>query len=173
MIYDPCVILKPENVKIADNARIDSFCKIEGGHGVCIGAYVHIASFCHINAGGGRTILAPYCVLSSRVVIASGMPDLSILHISSAEPEGDWQAKRDFVTVIQSHAVVFAGAIILPGIKVGRGAIVGAGSVVTKDVSPYMIVAGNPAKEIGIRRIDREYAYQESNAQVRDMQPIR
>ena len=40
------------------------------------------------------------------------------------------------------------GAIILPGLTVGNGAVVAAGSVVTKDVEPYSIVAGNPAKEI-------------------------
>ena len=41
-----------------------------------------------------------------------------------------------------------AGSIILNGITIGEGAVVGAGSVVTKDVNPYTIVAGNPAKEI-------------------------
>lgn len=48
-------------------------------------------------------------------------------------------------------------AIILPGITIGEGAVVGAGAVVTKDVDPFAIVAGNPARKIGVR--NRELIY--------------
>lgn len=54
-------------------------------------------------------------------------------------------------TVIQNDVWIGAGAIILRGVKIGNGAIVGAGAVVTKDVEPYSIVAGVPAKAIGKR----------------------
>lgn len=55
---------------------------------------------------------------------------------------------------------VFIGprAIILPGIKIGRGAVIGAGAVVTKDVSEFKIVGGVPAKEIGERKV-KEFSY--------------
>ena len=43
-------------------------------------------------------------------------------------------------------------AIILPGVKIGKGAVVGAGAVVTKDVAPFKVVGGVPAKEIGERK---------------------
>jgi len=49
---------------------------------------------------------------------------------------------------IESDAWIGAGAIILPNVTIGRGAVVGAGAVVTKDVPPYTVVAGVPAKEI-------------------------
>lgn len=49
-------------------------------------------------------------------------------------------------TIIQKGASIGAGAVILPGITIGQGAMVGAGSVVTKDVIPYAVVFGNPAK---------------------------
>lgn len=49
-------------------------------------------------------------------------------------------------TVIGNDVFVGANATILPGVKIGDGAIIGAGAVVTKDVSPYTVVAGNPAK---------------------------
>ena len=55
---------------------------------------------------------------------------------------------------IEDDAWIGAGAIILPGVTIHKGAIVGAGSVVTKDVPPYSIVAGNPARVI--RQIDIE-----------------
>lgn len=48
--------------------------------------------------------------------------------------------------VLKAGCCVGMGAIILPGVTIGEGAIVGVGSVVTKDVPPYTIVVGNPAK---------------------------
>ena len=66
----------------------------------------------------------------------------------SYEPKGD--------TVIQSDAWIGMNAIIMPGVTIGEGAIVAAGSVVSKDVPPYTIVGGNPAKEIKKRFTDIE-----------------
>jgi acetyltransferase-like isoleucine patch superfamily enzyme len=48
--------------------------------------------------------------------------------------------------------------MLLPGVTVGTGAVVGAGSIVTRDVAPYAIVAGNPAKQIGVRNRDLTYS---------------
>jgi len=53
--------------------------------------------------------------------------------------------------VIEDGAWIGGGAMILPGVRVGAGAVVGAGSVVTGDVAPNVVVAGNPAREIGRR----------------------
>ena len=66
----------------------------------------------------------------------------------SYEPKGD--------TVIKSDAWIGMNAIIMPGVTIGEGAIVAAGSVVSKDVPPYTIVGGNPAKEIKKRFTDAE-----------------
>ena len=52
---------------------------------------------------------------------------------------------------IETHAFICARAMIMPGVNVGKNAVVGAMSVVTKNVHADQIVAGNPAKEIGIR----------------------
>jgi acetyltransferase-like isoleucine patch superfamily enzyme len=51
--------------------------------------------------------------------------------------------------IIEDDVWIGAGAIILPGVTVGRKSVVGAGSVVTKNVAPYTVVAGNPARPIG------------------------
>jgi maltose O-acetyltransferase len=58
---------------------------------------------------------------------------------------------------IEDYVFVGARAIILKGVRVGRGAVISAGSVVTRDVDAYTIVAGVPAKKIGIRRKDIKY----------------
>jgi len=64
---------------------------------------------------------------------------------------------------IGDHAVVFAGAMIMPGVQLGEGAVVLAGAVVTKSVAPFRIVGGNPARDVGERtgkpayRLQRRY----------------
>ena len=153
-IFEPCIILKPEMVKIAPTARIDSFCKIEGGQGVLIGHNVHVASFCHINGGGGTVWLHDHCGLASGVKIVGGQPDLNYAAICPQEPEGEHDVIRKH-TVVMAYALLCSNAVVLPGVTIGEGAVVGAGAVVTKDVYPWTIVAGVPAIKIGERNVTK------------------
>lgn len=149
MIYEPCLILKPEAVEIHPTARVDSFVKIEGGGGVTIGENCHIASFVHLNAGGGSVRVLPHAGIASHVVICGGATDYGQLAIT---PQDGGRAKR-LVTVVGEYALVFAHSVILPGVTIGRGAVVAAGAVVTKDVPEFAIVAGTPARVVGKREI--------------------
>ena len=58
--------------------------------------------------------------------------------------------------IIGAHAFIGARAFILPGVTIGEYAIVGAGSIVTKDVAPWTIVSGNPARKMGVRCIENK-----------------
>lgn len=151
-IYDPCVILRPEKVSLADGVRVDSFCKLEGGEGVTIGVNVHIASFCHINAGGGEVIIGDHAGLAGGVKITSGHPDLAYPYISPCEPAEHCHPVRH-KTVIEAFAILFTNAVVLPGVTVGEGAVVSAGAVVAKDVPAWTVVAGNPARVVSAREV--------------------
>ena len=150
VIDEQVFILKPEAVRIADTARIDWMVRIEGGQGVTIGEYVHIATGCVINGGGGRVELRDHCGLASGVKVIGGQPDLSYAAICPQEPEGTHGVLR-YTTVIGSYALLATNAVILPGVTVGEGAVVAAGAVVTRDVAPWRVVAGVPARVIGRR----------------------
>lgn len=151
-IYEHCTILRPEMITIGDGVRIDAMCKIEGGQGVTIGENVHIASFSHINGGGGEVVFGAHSGCASGVRIASGYPDFSFLHISAAEPPELCHVIKK-TTIIGQYVVLFSNVVICPGVTIGDGAIVGAGTVVTKDVPPWYVVAGNPARFIKRREV--------------------
>jgi acetyltransferase-like isoleucine patch superfamily enzyme len=150
MIDEQVFILNPDKVEIAKTVRVDRWVKIEGGNGVSIGEHCHIASFSHLNVGGGELVFGAHSGCSSHVVICSGMPDPDYLHISAAELPEDVHPLR-MKTVIGEYVVIFAGAIIRPGVTIGDGAIIAAGAVVTQDVGAFEIWAGVPAKPIGSR----------------------
>ena len=61
--------------------------------------------------------------------------------------------------VIEDHVWITPRCIILPGITIGRGAVIATGSVVSKDVPPLAIVAGNPAKIVGKRKNNLDYTF--------------
>lgn len=152
MVYEPCLILNPENVRIAKTARVDSFVKLEGGKGLMIGEHVHIASFSHLNVGGGWCVFEDHSTCSSHCCVGGGSPDWSYLYISAADPP-EFHHTVKFTTRICSYAVLFMGVIVVPGATVGEGAIVRPGSLVKEDVPPWSVYEGNPAKKVGVRTI--------------------
>ena len=68
-----------------------------------------------------------------------------------------FMASKGGLVVIIDRAWISCRVVILPGVTVGEGAVVAAGAVVTKNVPPYTIVAGVPAKEVGKRTKDLRY----------------
>lgn len=146
-IFEPCVILKPEVIALGSGCRVDSLSKLEGGNGIELGENTHIASFSHINAGGGTVVMGRGSGCASHTIICGGMTDMAMMMTT---PQDGNVAKR-MVTTIGTHVLIFAGAIILPGLNLGDGCVVAAGAVVTRDVEPFTIVAGCPARVVGMR----------------------
>jgi len=111
---------------------------------------------------GARNVLNNRCLLDGRkFAIYTGDdvsigPEAAILTLGH-DPQSATFADRGGDVRIGDRAWIGFRAIILPGVTIGEGAVVGAGSVVTKDVEPYTIVAGNPAKPIGKRARDLTY----------------
>lgn len=149
-IFEPVVILKPEMIDIDDDTRIDSFVKVEGGEGLVIGRWVHIASFAHINIGGGRVIIGDGVAIASGARVLAGSNVKQGEFMSCAAPQDRQVIARSFVE-IEAQAFVGSGATVLMGVHIGRGAVIGAGAVVTHDVPDWEIWAGVPAKKIGVR----------------------
>jgi acetyltransferase-like isoleucine patch superfamily enzyme len=115
-------------------------------HRVSIGQNTHINRKCFFDARAG-IIIGNNVSISHQVTLMTGGHDVySIGFISKYQP-----------IVIKDYAWIGANATILQGVIIGQGAAVAAGAVVTKDVEPYTIVGGIPAKKIGNRNQDIKY----------------
>lgn len=154
-VFSPTIILKPERVRLGDGVRIDSFCKLEGGQGLELGKNVHVGSFSHLNIGGGFLLFEDHSGCSSHCSIASASPDWEYLSISAADPK-DRGMVRYFRTIVKEYALLCVGVTIVPGVVIGKGAVVKPGSVVYDDVPDWAIVQGNPARMVGIRSVKYE-----------------
>lgn len=117
---------------------------------VHIGNNVYIGRNSHLSVK--EIIIQDYVMLASNVSVVGGDHSFKIPGIPIRESGRDEEKK----VVIKRDSWIGHGAILLHGITVGEGAIVAAGSVVTKDVEAYSIVAGSPAKKIKMRFSDDE-----------------
>ncbi|HEY0966804.1 MAG TPA: acyltransferase [Opitutaceae bacterium] len=83
-------------------------------------------------------------------------PEATILTLGH-DPQSPQFADRGGDVTIGNHVWIAYRAIILPGVTIGDGAVIAAGAVVTKDVEPYAIMAGSPARKVGERNRNLEY----------------
>jgi len=85
-------------------------------------------------------------VLGDRVAVGPNVMFILISHPNHSKIRAMMMKDGDNSIIVGSDVWIGGGSIILPGIKIGEGAVIGAGAVVTKNVEAYTIVAGNPAK---------------------------
>lgn len=144
-----------DDVRLGANVRLSKFINLYGcqiGDDTKIGAFVEIQK----NATVGRrckisshTFICEGVMIEDNVFIGHGVMFTNDAYPRATGPDGDLQTEADWnvrPTVIRRGASIGSGATILCNLSVGENAIVGAGSVVTRDVPPNVIVAGNPAR---------------------------
>ena len=145
------VVLYPELVnlygcKIGAGTRIGPFIEIQKG--------VEIGRLCKIQS---HSFICEGVTIEDEVFVGHGVTFINDKYPRSTNGNGGLQTEADWSvipTVVKKGASIGSGSTILCNITIGEKAIVGSGSVVTKDVPAHTIVAGNPAKII--RRINNE-----------------
>lgn len=136
------LIFHPENVRLGANVYVGHYTILKGYYKnqLVIGDETWIGQQCFFHAAGGVTI-------GKQVGIGPGVKILTSVHGEAGRALPIYNAPVEFKPVlIEDDADIGVGAIIMPGVTIGRGAQIGAGSVVTHDIPAYHVAAGSPAR---------------------------
>jgi acetyltransferase-like isoleucine patch superfamily enzyme len=143
------------DVKLGRNVRIHAFVNLFGCE---IGDETKIGTFVEIQKGAkvgdrckisSHTFICEGVTIESGVFIGHGVTFINDRYPRATNTDGQVQTESDWTcqgTVIKRNSAIGSGVTLLGGVTVGENAMVGAGSVVTKDVPANTIVAGNPAR---------------------------
>lgn len=148
-----CVIAP--DVKLGKNVKIFSFANLYGceiGDNTKIGTFVEIQKKAVVGRNckiSSHTFICEGVHIEDNVFVGHNVTFINDLYPRATTPEGKMQTEEDWEvipTFIRKGASIGSSATILAGVTIGENAIIGAGTVVTKDIPPSTIVAGNPAK---------------------------
>lgn len=126
---------------IGDDSKIGAFVEIQKG--AAIGARCKISS---------HTFVCEGVTIEDEVFIGHGVMFTNDRYPRASNPDGTLQTEADWKvepTRVMQGASIGSNATVICGVKIGKGAVVGAGAVVTRDVADHSIVAGVPARVIG------------------------
>ncbi|EQC38643.1 hypothetical protein SDRG_04342 [Saprolegnia diclina VS20] len=148
---------KLDDVDATDPARLALLRELLGsmGQDVAIespfrcdyGNNIYLGSNCFINYN--CTILdCNKVTFGDNVLVAPNVSIYTATHPTDAKLRHDWGPELAFPITIGNDVWIGGNAVILPGVTIGDGAVIGAGAVVTKDVPPYVVVGGTPARII-------------------------
>lgn len=144
-----------DDVSLGEGTKVHAFANLYGcelGDETSVGAFVEIQRGVSIGRRckiSSHTFICEGVLLEDEVFVGHHVCFTNDLFPRSTGADGELQVAGDWElveTVVKHRASIGSGAVILAGITIGEGALVGAGSVVTKDVPPSTIVAGNPAR---------------------------
>ena len=143
------------DVSLGKNVKISDFTNLYGcslDDNTKIGPFVEIQKNAFIGKNckiQSHTFICEGVTIEDDVFVGHGVMFTNDRYPRATNEQGDLQSEADWsveITVVKKGASIGSGSTILPNLTIGEGALVGAGSVVTKDVPAGAIVAGNPAK---------------------------
>ena len=152
-LYPNIVFVSPENIHLKSHVIISEFVWIHGGIKTVVGNFVHISPYSSI-AGGGLAILEDFVGLSASVRIITGSEMIHGEGLTNPTIPKEFRSVSRSYVHLQKHVFLGSDVVVHQGITIGEGAVVGSNSVVTKDIQPWTINIGSPAKEVGKRPRD-------------------
>lgn len=152
-------LIKKMSPNYIKNSWVDSTSKVESGslfYNSQMGKY----SFCGYDCEISFTVIGCFTSIANNVIIGGSTHPMNWLGMSPVFYSGRDSIRKKFTeyplanpknTIVGNDVWIGHSAIIIAGVEIGDGAVIGAGSIVTKDVEAYSVVAGNPARLIRYR----------------------
>ena len=149
-LYQLAKLSLPEFIEIDDHTIIFDFAFLSGRKSLKIGKYCCITWHCVLE-GGANIKLGDRVFLGPGAKLLSSTYDFNGIYTSQLLPEGAYNIRYGDIT-LGNDAYIGAGTVVMPGVTIGEGALVGANAFVNKDLEPWGIYVGAPAKKIGDRK---------------------
>ena len=148
-IYQGCRLVPPDRISVGDFSQIDEGVFIFAGEGVALGRHVHLAIGSSVS-GGGSCVIQDFAGIGAGTRIITGT-DLVENGLTNPTVPPQLRVVARGRVEIHAHALIFTNCTILPGVTIGQGAVISAGSLVHRDLKPWAIYGGNPLVQIGQR----------------------
>jgi acetyltransferase-like isoleucine patch superfamily enzyme len=142
-------LCKPEVIEIGDWVRVHDFVFMWGGLGIKIGNYNDIQPFVNI-WGGGELVMGSYISIGGGSQLLTATYDYKGYRMVDGLPEGHTNTLFGKL-VIENDVYIGVNCTIMPNVVIGEGSVIGGGSFVNKNIEPWSIYVGSPAKKIGER----------------------
>ena len=145
-----------DDVQLGQNVKLSKFINLYGctiGDNSKIGAFVEIQKNAKVGKNckiSSHTFICEGVTIEDNVFVGHGVTFINDTYPHATNPGGTLQTEKDWhvePTLIKKGASIGSGSTILSNVTIGNNATIGAGSIVTKDVPPNTIVAGNPARQ--------------------------
>lgn len=144
-VHTSVVLIAPERLRLGNHVRIDPFTLLSATGGVSLGSHVHIGAHCTLIGGGGIEV-DDFAGISHGARLFSASDDFGGTALTGPTVPDEFRNVECAPIQIGGHAVIGSGAVLLPGIKLGEGAIIGALSLARINVPAWEIWAGVPAR---------------------------
>lgn len=141
-IYETAKIIGRENIQFGDPVLIDDFVMVVAREPIVIGNHVHLACYSSIT-GGQHVELGDFVAISQGARVLTGTDDFTDWGFGNSTVDEAYRNTTRAPVRIGRFCVIGANAVVLPGVTVGEGSVVGAGTVVTRDLEPWGVHLGN------------------------------
>jgi acetyltransferase-like isoleucine patch superfamily enzyme len=160
------VVYNADQIEIGNNVRIDDFCILSGQ--IKFGDFIHIAVCTRLSGSVGGLIINDFAGVSYNCTIIANTDDYSGEYMTNPMIPMKYRKISPRSVVLEKHALIGSHCVVMPGVTIGEGATIGAMSLVLKDIIPWSVSVGIPAKKIKNRKknlleLEKKMKYELSN----------
>lgn len=155
-IFEFTKIINPEYVFVGNNVIIDDFCLLYAKEDALIeiGSWVHIASFTSLT--GGPIKVGNFCAIASGSRLIAGSDHYKNGALMNPPIPEKYRALNRQGCIMEDYSFLSVNCILFPGVTVGEGAVVGAGSIIRKDLEPWGVYIMKNGKMVKVKERDKE-----------------
>lgn len=171
-IFEFTKIINPEYVSVGNNVIIDDFCLIYAKEDaiIKIGSWVHITSYSSLSAG--PISIGNFVGISGGCRILGGSEDYKNGALMNPPIPEKFRNINRKGCILEDFCFIGANSTVFPGVVIGKGAIVGAGSIVRDDLEPWGVYVMKNGKMVKVKDRDKERTYQNAKNLLKEVNDI-